>query len=98
MSEEIDLINAIASHPAMEAIALVQAAERNDTETMYRMCEDSPDMYAVASWLCCMVRGALDVNGYTIDGYLDAVARNAIEFIKGDRSWGVSPSKWGDAE
>lgn len=89
---EINLINVIANHPAMEAIALVKASERNDAEAMYEMCEKSPNMYAVASWLCGMVTGALEADGYTIDQYLDMVAERAIEFIRGNDAWGVPPT------
>lgn len=91
MEDELTRLNVIANHPAMEAVALMKAHMRNDAEAMYRMCEDSPNLYAVVSWLCGMVDGALDNVDYTMDQFLDMVAERAIEFIKGNARWGVPP-------
>lgn len=87
--DEMTMINVIASHPAMAAIALVQASERNDTETIWKMCEESSNMFAVVSWLTQMVSGAVETR-YTLDEYLDRVAEGAIKLIRDNGTrWGT---------
>jgi hypothetical protein len=66
----------------------VRACQRDDTEEIFRIVEDSGDPFALSSWLGFMVVESFSTEGMCLNHFLDSVAERTIEMINQHGKWG----------
>jgi urea transporter len=77
MNEDIARLEAYMSHPAMQAIALIRAAENNDIDRM-QWITDETDPFLLGSWFAQLVVGAFESRHESLNEFLDHATSQLI--------------------